>query len=147
MTAGRWLPHPRYPDRYEVSAEGQVRRVLVLAQQQHPDGYPQVTLRDADGRTHIEAVHRLVMEAFEGQPPLDEDGRPMEVLHRNGKRGDCRRRNLRYGTKPENRADRERHRRGRAGERKKKQRETSELDGTRFLSDGKAETVSSEVAS
>jgi hypothetical protein len=146
MAAERWLPHPRYPDRYEVSARGRVRSVRVLAQQQNPDGYLQVTLRDADGRTHIEPVHRLVMETHAGPCP---DG--MEILHRNGRRDDPRRRNLRYGTKPENRADREEHKRTRAGrgkgEQKREQRETGELDGTRFLSLGKAETVSPEVPS
>ena len=143
----RWLPHPRYPGRYEVSDLGKVRGTRrTLKRQFNLDGYPQHTLRDADGRTHIEPVHRLVMETFAGACPPG-----MEILHRNGKRSDCRRRNLRYGTKPENRADREEHKRTRAGrkrvERKREQRETGELDGTGFLSLIPAETVSSEVAS
>lgn len=150
--AERWLPHPRYPGRYEVSIGGRVRGARrTLKRQFNRDGYPQHTLRDADGRTHIEPVARLVMETFEGLPPLGADGRPLEILHRNGQRSDCRRSNLRYGTKAENRADREEHKRTRAGrkriERKREQRETDELDGTGFLSLIRPETVSPGAAS
>ncbi len=144
--AERWLPVPDWEDAFEVSSLGRVRSVRVLSLQRHPDGYPQVTLRRG-GRTQLAAVHRLVMLAFAGPPPLDEDGKPMEVLHRNGKPGDPGRRNLRYGTKPENRADRERHRRGRTGKRKRKQGGTGELDGTGFLSDDPAVPVSRRAAS
>ena len=141
----RWLPHPRYPGRYEVSDAGRVRGTRRILKRQHnSQGYPQHTLCDADGRTHIEPVHRLVMETF---APLRPPG--TEILHRNGKRDDCRRRNLRYGTKAENRADTERHKRTRAGrgkgEQKRKQRETDGLDGNTFPCLIPEETVSSGV--
>lgn len=68
------------------------------------DGYRHVTL--SSGRRRERAhVARLVLLAFAGPCP---EGH--EALHGNGRRWDNRLANLRWGTRPQNRADRERHR-------------------------------------
>lgn len=86
-----------------VLRDGQLRGGQVLTPQ--PDrGYLYVQLHDGQRMSRV-AVHVLVMLAHRGDCPPG-----MEVLHRNGRRHDCRLANLRYGTKPQNRADREKHR-------------------------------------
>lgn len=121
MPREEWRPAPGW-SAYEVSSRGRVRsvdRVLadgrgaggkLLKPSRDKDGYLYATLSDGSRRWRVH-VARLVLFAFAGWP--EEPG--MEACHRNGRRWDCRRANLYWGTKPENRADRERHRARRAG--------------------------------
>lgn len=114
-----WRPAPGW-SAYEVSSRGRVRsvdRVLadgrgaggkLLKRFRNKHGYLFVTLSDGSRRQDVH-VARLVLFAFVGWPPAG-----TEACHRNGRRWDCRRANLYWGTKPENRADRERHRAERA---------------------------------
>lgn len=68
-----------------------------------PTGYLSVTLsRDGFARTHY--VHQLVLSAWVGPRP---EG--AEVLHGDGHRSNNALSNLRYGSRRENAADRERH--------------------------------------
>ena len=143
-----WRPIPDWP--YEASDRGPVRSVertltdgraaggVVLAPVPDKDGYLYVTLHDGDRSWRVH-VARLVLLAHRGEPLSPEH----EALHGNGRRRDCRLANLRWGTRAENRADRETHRKrreaartarraGRAsvtGETGMKERETSEIDG------------------
>jgi hypothetical protein len=105
-----WLPVPGWP--YEASSRGRVRslaRRRPLKPQRDGDGYRYVELSDGARRERVH-VARVVLLAFAGPPP--EPG--MEACHRHGRRGDNRPGGLYWGTSPENRADRERHRRERA---------------------------------
>lgn len=83
-------------------------------------GYLSVCLR-RDGKTIRKTVHTLVLEAFDGPCPTG-----MEGCHRNGIRTDCRRDNLRWGTRASNQADRVEHGTSNRGERqgRSKLRET-----------------------
>jgi hypothetical protein len=148
VTAEEWRPVPGWEDAYWWSSEGRIASVRILTPQPNSDGYPQVRLHRG-GRSWFVAVHQLIMLGAEGPPPAGPDGKLMEVLHRNGKPGDVRRRNLRYGTKAENRADRERHKRTRAGrgkvEQKGKQKRNIGIDGNRFLSPYPGVAVSEEA--
>lgn len=67
-------------------------------------GYLVAGVHDAAGVKKQRKVHVLVLLAFSG-PKLP----GMETRHLNGNRGDNRLRNLAWGTKQENQADRERH--------------------------------------
>lgn len=101
---------------YEVSDRGRVRSVdrtlpdgreaggVMLKPSKDKDGYRYVTLANGTERWRVH-VGRLVLTAFDRWPP---DG--MEACHRNGRRWDNRLANLYWGTRPDNRADRERHR-------------------------------------
>jgi hypothetical protein len=102
-----WRPIPGWP--YEASSRGRIRsaaRAQVLKRTPDRDGYLHVTLSDGPTRRRYVHVARLVLEAFAGLPPAP----LLEACHRNGKRRDCRPRNLYWGTRAQNRADRERHR-------------------------------------
>lgn len=66
-------------------------------------GYLEVALC-IDGKPKTFRVHRLVLEAFKGAPPIG-----MEALHGNGDRTDARLENLRWGTRAENCVDAVRH--------------------------------------
>lgn len=115
----RWLAIPGWPG-YQVSDRGRVRsvdRVLsdgrraagrMLRAAGNGKGYRYVRL-SAGGRRKRHHIARLVLLAFTGPAP---EG--AEACHGNGRRRDNRLANLRWGTRPENRADRERHRRERA---------------------------------
>jgi hypothetical protein len=111
----QWLTVPGWPA-YEASDRGRVRSVdrelsdgrtaggVVLKPARDKDGYRYVTLSDGTRRQRIH-VGRAVLAAFAGEPPAG-----LEACHANGRRWDNRLANLRWGTRPENRADRERHR-------------------------------------
>lgn len=86
---------------YEVSDEGQVRRLLackgavagkILRPQRHSGGYLMVSLC-VDGSPRGVCIHRLVALAFIGRCP---DGQ--NVNHKNGNKKDNRLRNLEYVT-------------------------------------------------
>jgi len=126
----RWRPVPGWP--YEASRGGRVRslarRVPLKRQRRRKDGYLFVDMSDR-GRRRRAHVAVLVLEAFAGPRPPG-----AEACHRNGRRGDCRAANLYWGTKSQNRQDRERHRRERAARRaaaeatEVKERETGEIE-------------------
>lgn len=111
----KWAPVPGW-DGYEASTRGRVRSVgralsdsrqaggVILKPAKDKDGYRHVTLSAGRRRQRVH-VARLVLLTFVGEPP---EGH--EALHGNGRRWDNRLANLRWGSKPENRADRERHR-------------------------------------
>lgn len=108
-----WKPVVGY-EGYEVSSLGRVRSIglrvwngkvhywkpgRILLPGLASNGYYTVALR---GKSRT--VHSLVADAFLGLRPAG-----MEVRHLDGKRANCSRTNLAYGTRVENRADSERH--------------------------------------
>lgn len=112
-----WLPVTGFEDFYEVSNLGRVRsldrivrrgpdgsgytvspgRIRKLAL--NTNGYPCVPL-SVDGRQHMKQVHRLVAEAFLGNP-----GNGMEVCHIDGDRTNAALDNLRWDTRSGNHLD------------------------------------------
>ena len=127
-----WRPVVGWEGLYEVSSRGRVRsldRLLVKHtcqgcglktyrttkgrlrhQQLDFAGYPRVFLMAVGRKGKLRPVHQLVVEAFVGPRP---EG--FEVLHVDGVRTNNIADNLRWGTKAENAADRERHGRGYRG--------------------------------
>ena len=115
-----WREIPGYEGLYEASSLGRVRSLgrwanSKLGSQQWRPGrvlkllpnsneYLCVNFICAAGHRKRRYVHQLVMEAFVGPCP---EG--MEVCHKDGKRTHNQRRNLRYGTRKSNNADRDRH--------------------------------------
>jgi hypothetical protein len=107
----RWRPVVGHEGAYEVSDHGRVRsldRRVPLRENwtrfapgrdlhlwKHPRGYLHVNIA---GRTT--PVHRLVLEAFVGPAPEGTEG-----LHWNDDPADNRLQNLRWGSRPENEAD------------------------------------------
>ena len=99
-----WKPVKDYEGYYEVSDQGQVRRIKggkgtrlgkCLSPSATGSGYPQVILaKDRVHKTHM--VHRLVAEAFLG--PAGE----LTVNHKNGDKCDNRLSNLEYMTQADN---------------------------------------------
>lgn len=108
MPREEWRTAPGWAA-YEVSSRGRVRRDgRLLKPTPDKDGYRYVTLVHGEERWRVH-VGRLVLFAFVGWP----DSPNMEACHGNGRRWDNRLANLRWDTRPANRADRERHRRAR----------------------------------
>lgn len=126
MSAELWRPVPGYEGRYEVSDLGRVRsldrvrrqwvqrgkkripresvhRGRVLTPGQTAAGYLSVALSGPDG-VRSELVHRLVLQAFSGEPEPGMHGR-----HLNGNPLDNRLSNLEWGTPKQNAADKARH--------------------------------------
>lgn len=103
-----WRPVVGYEGVYEVSNDGQVKRVAggqgarpgIRKQGRHPNGYMQIAL-SMNNRTATKKVHRLVAEAFIGPCP---EG--MELCHNNDDPGDNRVENLRWDTHKANCVDR-----------------------------------------
>ena len=88
---------------YEVSDDGQVRRGRRILRQSKREGYMRVCL-SVKGRKSHNTVHRLVAQAFLGDPPEDRI-----VAHLSGNREDNRLVNLAYKTPSENESDKVRH--------------------------------------
>ena len=111
-----------FPD-YEVSELGDVRRArpnrvgryvgVVLRQVAKKDGYREVKLYRDDFTWSTQRVHRVVANAFLGEPVGDRD----HVAHGDGNRSNNDYRNLRWATPKENLHDRVRHKTLAAGER------------------------------
>lgn len=110
-----WLPAPGYVGRYAVSDLGRVKslprieprgswtisvRGRVLRAGITSVGYPLVVLC-GEGKPKSVMVHRLVAQAFLGDPPSKH-----EVDHRNGRRDDNRAENLRWVTRSQNNLNR-----------------------------------------
>lgn len=90
---------------YEASTEGRIRnpRGRVLVANPHPLGYRivGVIFKDRPGcRSYT--VHRLVALAFHGPRPIGEDGRPLDIGHRDHDKTNNRPDNIRYLTRSEN---------------------------------------------
>lgn len=108
----KWRSVPGYEGYYEVSDQGDVRRIArskgatvgrILAHRVGTDGYPYVHLaKDAVHRNR--AVHILVLEAFAGPRPPG-----MEACHNDGDKRNAALSNLRWGTPSENNFDIVRH--------------------------------------
>jgi hypothetical protein len=97
-----WKSIPGYEGQYEVSDQGRVRnRTKILSQAAMRSGHLTVHLRRD---THY--VHRLVLFAFVGAPPISTQR--MEVRHLDGNPANNMLGNLVWGTVAENRADRRR---------------------------------------
>lgn len=107
-----WRAVPGWETLYEVSSDGQVRRVAggqgaragwVLRPKISPDGYLRVILcRDGHGWTAT--IHSLVCWAFHGPRPAGQN-----VAHGNGDKSDNRAANLRWATHAQNLADKNLH--------------------------------------
>lgn len=110
-----WKPIPGFSS-YQASDRGRIRSVprqvgnrqlagVVLKTRPNNSGYLLVNLTDDSGTRQTRTVHTLVLETFAGPCP---DG--MESLHENDVPTDNRwPENLRWGTRPENMADRMRN--------------------------------------
>ena len=109
VISGREIADYSINYRGEVFSRRSRTRPLKLSQSRI-GGYPVVSVRD-DGKTVQEYVHRLVAEAFIGPCPHGQ-----EVCHNDGNRQNPMASNLRYGTRKENLADRERHGTAQRGE-------------------------------
>ena len=106
----KWAKH------YEVSSLGRVRSLphkdrrgysypgRVLAAGVNPVSRYKMVGLSVGGVVHDRYVHRLVLESFRGRPRGKQ-----EACHRNGKRGDNRLRNLRWGSRSSNALDAIRH--------------------------------------
>jgi hypothetical protein len=122
-TVERWLPIPDYEGVYEVSDLGQVRSLdrivwcsnnswtqffhgIILKQYfryDQPKPYPTVNLCK-DLKLKVCPVHRLVLTAFVGPRPPNE-----ECRHLDGNSKNSRLSNLIWGTKIANALDKKRH--------------------------------------
>lgn len=115
-----WRPVMGFEGLYKVSDQGRVKSLprtgrqapeYVLTPKSGSRGsrggkcYYRVALRDADGKPHTRAVHRIVAEAFLGPKPKGQ-----LIRHGLGGPYDNRVVNLCYGTYVQNAADRESHR-------------------------------------
>lgn len=110
-----WKQIPGFPD-YEVSDSGRVRRPEphrnswcepnhVLAPSKKRNGYLQYALVSALGYTKYVGAHTLVLAAFVGPRPSEDH----ECAHFDGDKQNNRLTNLRWATRIENMADRDRH--------------------------------------
>jgi len=101
-----WKPIPGYEGQYEVSDQGRIKSYRrrkegqILRPGRMTAGHLSVSL----GRRNSQCVHRLVLLAFVGPPPVCH-----ECLHANGDPSDNRLVNLRWGTRSENIADAIKH--------------------------------------
>lgn len=115
-----WRPVVGFEGLYEVSDQGRVKSLprpgrqgaeYVLTPKSGSRGsrggkcYYRVALRDANGKPHTRAVHRIVAEAFLGPKPKGQ-----LIRHGLGGPYDNRVVNLCYGTYVQNAADRKVHR-------------------------------------
>ena len=103
-----WKAVVGYEDRYKVSDQGRVFSILsdkIMSAPTNSVGYPIVTLYGAGIKRLSFSVHRLVLEAFEGDKSEDA---PV-TRHLNGIRHDNRLCNLKWGTYAENERDKRRH--------------------------------------
>lgn len=108
-----WRPSPVYPELYEVSECGQVRRIVTSRGTRAGHvlrgcitvGYRRYDLYCGDGIPSHQLAHRLVCQAWHGPPPSDRH----EVAHNDGNRLNSHYSNLRWATPVENQADRVKH--------------------------------------
>lgn len=113
QTGQKWRTVDRCP-KYEVSDDGQVRRSVpgqgtragkILSTYLNGKGYVECQMRGEGGKHRLFRVHVLVAEAFLPPRPT-----PLhEVAHWDGDRSNPKIENLRWATRKENLADRNRH--------------------------------------
>src|SRR5690606_21072092 len=116
MENEEWKEIEGFPE-YEVSSLGRVRSFWkrgckpqitdsprVLKPVDNGKGYLQVGLY-LGGKVYKQLIHRLVCEAFHGEPPTPEH----EVAHWDGDRSNNAVGNLRWATPAENMSDKKRH--------------------------------------
>lgn len=127
-----WKPVPGYEKHYEVSNRGAVRSIDRRILNSSGPGYRLMKGRDLkygrhqagrkgyyvvrlskNGIVTCFSVHQLVLTAFRGPAPMP----GMECRHLDGNELNNRLRNLQWGTKKENQADRKLHGTGNNGER------------------------------
>lgn len=113
-----WKAVPGFEDLYEVSSAGLIRSLPrpginnknriyggknISPSVRKKDGYLVVSLHKS-GRQVQRNLHQLVAQAFHGPAPHG-----YECCHNNGIKADCRKENLRWGTKLENSSDKYLH--------------------------------------
>lgn len=110
-----WRPVPGFEGLYSITPTGVVRSEITVDGRGHAlkpnrilkhrrsHGYAIVSLR-RNGKSLYRYIHRLVLEAYVGPCPPEEEGR-----HLNGDKTDNRRENLAWGTRAENVGDSLRH--------------------------------------
>jgi hypothetical protein len=108
VAAGDGLVWKKIPgfSRYEISDNGQVRRLpAILKQTRQPSGHLAVTIYSDDGKQWRTSAHHLVARAFLGEPPT---GKPY-ACHKNGQPDENAKENLYWGSPVDNAADAKRH--------------------------------------
>jgi hypothetical protein len=106
VTDEQWKPVREFPDDYEISTLGRLRRtspargatVGRILSPLRRNGYVAYTIKK-DRVYYNRYAHRLLVDAFLGPIP-----KGMQVNHKNGIRDDCRLENLEIVTNAENRA-------------------------------------------
>lgn len=108
-----WRPVVGYEGYYSASSLGRIRRDAggsnnaiigrVLRPTKNQAGYPLVSIT-RHGVKRSFTVHRLVITAFLGMPPIG-----MECCHRDGNKNNNAISNLRWGTRQDNMTDRDKH--------------------------------------
>jgi len=109
MVNENWCDVPGFEKAYQVSSEGRIRSLdrmvtdsigrkklmigTLLKQNTNRGGYHHVGLCNS-GKTHTKTVHQLVMAAFSGPCPENQ-----EVMHLDGVRTNNKLCNLRYGSR------------------------------------------------
>lgn len=101
-----WKPTVEFPDDYEVSSIGRLRRVSAargtsigrIRKARMLNGYPAYWIK-ISGHVTVRYAHRLLADAFLGPIPPK-----MQVNHIDGNRANCDIRNLEIVTNGENRA-------------------------------------------
>jgi hypothetical protein len=107
MTDEEWLPVREFPDHYEISSLGRLRRINPYrAHQANKVRKPQIArngyivfMLSVCNRFYLRAAHRMVSDAFLG--PIPER---MQVNHKDGNKWNCVLDNLEIVTNSENRA-------------------------------------------
>jgi predicted DNA-binding protein (UPF0251 family) len=100
MTDETWAPVREFPDHYEISSHGRLRRKGAPALRKPQiarNGYVVFTL-SVDGRILARSAHRMVVDAFLG--PIPEG---LHVNHKDGVKTNCHVENLELVTISENR--------------------------------------------
>lgn len=92
-----WKPVKGYEGIYEVSSDGQVRRVAYLLKPSNNFyGYPQLTLTK-NGKSNNKPLHRIVAETFHNNPE-----NKLTVNHKDGNKQNSHKDNLEWATHSEN---------------------------------------------
>jgi hypothetical protein len=124
LMLGRYWTNALGFSRYLVSDEGEVLSLVKKPKILKPirmGNYRGLQIVNDDGRLVKMYHHRLVLEAYHGPAPDGAEGR-----HLDGDKGNNRPRNLAWGTKAENEADKARHGTTPKGERNPQARLTAE---------------------
>lgn len=95
----QWKPIKGYEGLYEVSDLGRVRGIIsgrILAAYKGSSGYLRIDLWK-NGSKKVHRLHRLVLEAFQGDPPPG-----LQCRHLNHNKEDCSLGNLEWNTQQVN---------------------------------------------